>query len=100
MSTNFVRRTPGLGFPGTARTIAITTAAAQLVSLTSGHQAMVVANLGPNNVAWGDSSLAAGSGVVLFPNSTQEWLGIQDGFGAYWRADSTATTISVQEYEV
>lgn len=98
MGTRYFRAYNQLGTVGTTRLIVITTAAGQLVSLTSGFTAMNVMNNGPASVSFGDSSVLMGSGNVIFPYAQYEFLNVMDGWGAYFRADSASTTIAVTEF--
>ena len=98
MGTYFRRPNEQLGSVGTTRLIVITTGAAQLVTMTSGFSALNVMNDGPAPVSWGDSSLTMGSGNVIFAYAQYEFLNVSDGWNAYFRADSAATTIAVTEF--
>ena len=89
---------PSYGSLGTSRSLTITTAAAQVITVGSGYHRLTVVNLGPANVAYGDSSIAMGSGVILFPYSTEKWSPVVDGFQVYFRADSVATILQLHEY--
>ena len=89
------------GSLGTTRTVSIDTGAAQLVTITSGYTALEITNLGPIKVAYGDSSILAGSGVVLPQYSIALWEGVVGSFGVYFRADSASavtSTIAINEY--
>ena len=98
MATYFRRPNSNLGIVGTQRLISITTAAAQQVFLSSGFTAINVMNNGPATCSWGDSSLLAGSGAVLFPYAQYEWASLNDGFSVYFRADSVSTIIAITEF--
>ncbi len=98
MPRHYFRSFPNLGTIGTTRIITITTAAAQLVTLTSGYQAMTVVNIGPSTVYWGDSSILASSGVALTINNNVTWTDLDDAWSTYFRASSVATVIGVNEY--
>lgn len=98
MATYYRRPNTNLGTVGTTRLIVITTAAAQQVFLSSGFTGINVMNNGPATCSWGDASLIAGSGAVLFAYAQYEWLNLNDGWSTYFRADSAQTTISITEF--
>jgi len=98
MGTYYRRSNTQLGSVGTARLVTITTAAAQLVQLSSGCSAINVMNNGPTPVSFGDSSLLMGSGNVIFPYAQYEFLNVSDGWRAYFRADSLQTVIAITEF--
>jgi hypothetical protein len=98
MATYFRRPSDNLGAVGTTRLIIITTAAAQQVFLSTGFTGINVMNNGPATCSWGDSSIAQGSGAVLFPYAQYEWLKLNDGWSTYFRADSAQTTIAITEF--
>ena len=75
-----------------SRSITVTTAAAQLVVLSSGYSAMFVSNIGAGAVAWGDSTIAMGSGALLFYSMGRQFDG-----DAFFRADSVATVLLVND---
>lgn len=97
MATYYRRPSENLGVT-TSRLITITTAAAQQVFLSTGFTGINVMNNGPATCSWGDASLVAGSGAVLFPYAQYEWLQLNDGWSVYFRADSAATTIAITEF--
>lgn len=98
--TYYRRPNSQLGADVTSRLIVITTAAAQLVSLSSGYSAVNIMNNGPSTVSFGDSSLSAGSGNVIFPYAQYEFLNVEDGWSVYMRANSLATTIAITEFRI
>ncbi len=100
MPTRFFIASDRLGSVGTTRYITITTAAAQLVQITSAKSAMQVFNLGSGNLIWGDSSIAVNSGNYIFVNGAREWTNVNTNFNVYFRADSVQTLISITEYVV
>ena len=101
MGTNFI---PGggsqVGQVKTSRTIAVTTAAPQQVSLlTSGAVLILFQNIGGSNLTLGDSAMPMGSGDTLHPFVAREFWPCSDNFTVYVRAVSVATVIAVTEYE-
>ena len=83
----------------TTRTISIGTDAATKVVATSGAQSMQVFNIGAGTIAWGDSSIAISSGGLLFYSMSEIFSPIQGDYSMYFRADSVATIIAVNEFE-
>ena len=100
MAINFARTNPFLGTVGTTRFLSIATNLATQIVLNSGYQALTIFNMGSGTLVWGDSSIATNSGNNLFVQARAEWLGLQDGWSTYVRAESTFTLISVSEYRV
>ena len=98
MGTYYRRPNEQVGLVGTTRLVVITTAAAQLVRLSSGYSAINIMNDGPAPVCFGDSSLLMGSGNVIFPYAQYEFLNVIDGWTTYLRADSAQTTVALTEF--
>lgn len=81
----------------TSRLITITTGDAQEVIMGTGTLAAHIFNVGPSTIAWGDSSITASSGGLLFYSMSEIFKPLADGFNLYFVADSAAGTILVNE---
>ena len=100
MATRYFRASNELGSVSTSRLVVINTGAAQLVQISTGYYSINVMNNGPSNVSFGDSSLLMGSGNVIFPYAQYEFLNVTDDWSAYFRADSSQTTIAITEFKI
>ena len=98
MAIKFIRTNPYLGIVDTTRVISVATNVATQVILNSGFSAMTIFNQGSGTLVWGDSGIAVNSGNNLFVQARVEWVGLQDRWNVYVRAESVATVISITEY--
>ena len=100
MGTVYFRTSPYLGSVGTTRLLNVTTGSAVQIVLNSGYSAMTIFNEGSGTLVWGDANIAVNSGNNLFVQSRVEWLGLQDAWSVYVRAESVATLIGITQYNV
>ena len=83
---------------GTTRLITIPTDPTTEVVLGSGNVGMQIFNVGASTIAWGDSSIEASSGGLLFYSMSKEFNPVSDLFSVFFIADSVAGTIVVNEF--
>ena len=90
---------PSLASVITSRLININTGDAQQVIAGTGTIYMQVFNVGPTTIAWGDSSITASSGGLLFYSMSEIFSPLSEGFNLYFVADSAQGTILVNELD-
>lgn len=98
--TYYRRPNNQLGSASTTRLVVITTDAAQQIFISTGFSAINLMNNGPATVSFGDSSLLAGSGNVIFPYAQYEFLNVIDTWNTYLRANSAQTTVAITEFRI
>ena len=87
----------GLASVASSRLITIPTGAATQVVTGTGTTYMQAFNVGPSTIAWGDASVTASSGGLLFYSMSEIFKPLKEGFNLYFVADSVAGTIVVNE---
>lgn len=97
MATAYRRHSTGFAEALTTRLINVPTGAATLIQPTSGAHYMQIFNVGPSSLAWGDSSLGASSGGLLFYSMSEIFNPVQGDFSLYVSADSVQGVIAVNE---
>ena len=98
MPTVYIRTNPHPSSVGTTRTVSISTAAATLVTMNSGYMGWQLVNVGVSALAYGDSSLLAGTGALLFYSMEKTWYPVADTMSVYLRADSVAGVVLINEF--
>ena len=98
MPTVYIRTNPQPASVGSTRTITIGTAAATAVYSIAGYMGWQLVNVGPSTLTYGDSSMAMGTGGLLYYSMAKEWYPIADTMSLYLRADSVAGTVLVNDY--
>lgn len=98
MGINFIRTNPYVMRIGTTRVLSISTAGATAIIMASGNQGLSLCNVGVSTLAWGDSTILAASGGLLYYSMVKEWYVVADTFTVYLRADSVTGTVVVTEY--
>jgi len=95
MGTNYRRDNLSAHFASTltTRLIDITTGAATQVCASTGAVGMRVTNVGETDITWGDSSIVAQSGGLLFYASEECFDNIRDDFCLFFRALSSGTSV-------
>ena len=83
---------------GTSRTITIPTSPATLVVMLSGYVGMQWTNVGAGAIAYGDTSISAGTGALLYYSMQKEWPVVIDTGAIYAIADSVASALFVNYY--
>ena len=83
---------------GTSRTVTIPTAPSTLVVMNSGYMGWQLVNVGVSALAYGDSSLLAGTGALLFYSMEKTWYPVADTMSVYLRADSVAGVVLINEF--
>lgn len=76
----------------------VPTAPATLIVSLSGYMGWGISNVGNASVAYGDSSVQAGTGALQFYSMEQKWYPIADTMSMYVIADSVAGIIVINEY--
>lgn len=100
MGTHYRRASDHLGLVGTSTYLTIPTSPATLITLGSGYQALEIFVVGTGSIFWGDSNIAINSGNYLWAGMGKQWLGLEDGWSVYLRADSIQSIISLSQYKV
>jgi len=98
MPTVYRRSTNLLASVLTTRLINIPTSPTTVVRITSGAKAIFFTNIGASTVVFGDTSLTAGSGNILFYSMSDGFNPVQGDFAIYFIADSAQGRIAVNEY--
>ena len=98
MATVLVRTNPYLARVATSRLITIPTAPPTQIVIASGPSGCAIFNVGPSVLAWGDSSITASSGGLLYYSMQKEWLTIADTFSFFLVATSVAGAVLIHEY--
>ena len=98
MGTIYIRTNPQPYRVGTTRLITVATTPTTQVILTSGYTGFSVFNVGPSTIVWGDTSITASTGGLLYYSMQKEWFAVADSFVVHLRADSVAGTVVVNEY--
>lgn len=98
MATVLVRTNPYLARVATSRLVTIPTAPPTQIIIASGPSGAAFFNVGPSVLAWGDSSITASSGGLLYYSMQKEWLATADTFSVYLVATSVAGTVLINEY--
>ena len=83
---------------GTSRVITIPTSPATLVIMLSGYVGMQWTNVGAGAIAYGDTSISAGTGALMYYSMQKEWSVVMDTGAIYAIADSVASTLFVNYY--
>lgn len=88
-----------LGSIGTTKVMAVNSSET-LYSLGSGNRAFEITNYGGVNLIFGQSSVLANSGSIIFPNGSRFFDNIVDNFIMYLAVNSGGinSNIVVQEY--
>ncbi len=98
MPTVYIRTNPQPSTIGTTRTVAVPTTPATFIVSLSGYMGWGIANVGVSAVAYGDSSVQAGTGSLQFYSMEQKWYPIADTMSMYVIADSIAGIIAINDY--
>ena len=83
---------------GTSRLVTIPTSPATLITMLSGYVGMQWNNVGASAVAYGDTSISAGTGALLYYSMSKEWSVVTDTGAIYAIADSVAGTLFINYY--
>lgn len=85
---------------GTSYTVSIPTSPVTQIVVSTGYSAVQISNVGPSTIAYGDSSIVASSGALLFYSMEKTFTNITGIFSFYVIADSVAGTIAINGYKV
>lgn len=69
------------------------------IVVSTGYTACEIVNIGPSTIVYGDSSVTASSGGMLFYSMNKVFNGITGTFSFYVIADSVAGTLKVIGYK-
>ena len=98
MATVYIRTNPQPSRVGTSRTVVVPTSPATFIISLSGYMGWGISNVGNAAVAYGDSSVTAGTGSLQFYSMEQKWYPIADTMSMYVIADSIAGIININDY--
>ena len=99
MPTVYIRTNLYPSSIGTSRTVTIPTAPATLVVMNSGYMGWRLQNIGPSlNLVYGDSNITMGTGALQYYSMGKEFYPVMDTMALYFRADSVAGVLQINEY--
>ena len=98
MPTAYIRTNPQPSAIGTSRSVTVPTSPATFIVSLSGYMGWGITNVGNSAVAYGDSSVSAGTGALQFYSMEQKWYPIADTMSMYVIADSVAGIIRINDY--
>ena len=98
MPTVYIRTNPQPSQIGTSRTVTVPTAPTTLIVSNSGYMGLQVVSIGVGALTYGDSSMAMGTGALLFYSMEKTWYPLADTMSVYVRADSVAGVAFINEW--
>ena len=99
MGTYFRRTNESYYKLGTSYLLTVPTTPVTRLVLNTAYVALQIANIGPSTIAYGDSSITASSGGLLFYSMDKTWDKVKSNFEVYLIADSVAGTVIVNGYK-
>lgn len=99
MGTYYKRTNYNVVSIGTSYNVTVPTSPVTQIVISTGYSAVELVNIGPSTIAYGDSSVSASSGGLLFYSMNKVFTGVNSIFSFYVIADSVAGTVKVVGYK-
>lgn len=99
MGTYYRRTNLNIISIGTSYNITVPTSPVTQIVVSTGYVACEIVNIGPSTLVYGDSSITASSGGLLFYSMNKVFNGIAGIYSFYVIADSVAGTMKVIGYK-